>query len=372
MPLDIVQIVSDDVNSVDQKLRKAKQLIESKKAIVFFLASWCGHCKVLKDTLFPLLNNLKTSSLEGAIVLIDNEKQHHKLPYGDSIQGFPTIKLMDHKNNNVTDYNGDRSYDSLKNMMVTFFNKKKQKSLTLPVLENNEFPGIENRKPKRNSRKPKRKSRKAKRKSRKATHKSRKGKRITRKTSSKSKKATRKSRKKHITRKASRKSRNASRKSRKYTRKSRKQRKNIIQLGGEGLTQGEIARMIELKVNAKLQNALATAELDTDFTQSARRLLENLNNDLISRSEIIPEEEKLNLKNLVLKVGDIDFLKTYLIRNGLEGNNYNSNKKHKLTHKVSIPRIDMVPKIVKVDRQERRRQMMDRVRAVRNEHKYHD
>ena len=194
MPLDIVQIVSDDVNSVDQKIRKAKQLIESKKAIVFFLASWCGHCKVLKDTLFPLLNNLKTSSLEGAIVLIDNEKQHHKLPHGDSIQGFPTIKLMDYKNNNVTDYNGDRSYDSLKNMMITFFNKKKQKSLTFPVLGNNEFPGIENRKPKRKSRKPKRKSRKPKRKSRKPTHKSRKpthksrkGKRITRKTSRKSK-----------------------------------------------------------------------------------------------------------------------------------------------------------------------------------------
>ena len=187
MPLDIVQIVSDDVNSVDQKIRKAKQLIESKKAIVFFLASWCGHCKVLKDTLFPLLNNLKTSSLEGAIVLIDNEKQHHKLPHGDSIQGFPTIKLMDYKNNNVTDYNGDRSYDSLKNMMITFFNKKKQKSLTFPVLENNEFPGIENRKSKRKSRKPKRKSRKPTHKSRKPTHKSRKGKRITRKTSRKSK-----------------------------------------------------------------------------------------------------------------------------------------------------------------------------------------
>lgn len=64
-----------------------------KTVLVFFYASWCGHCKVVKPTLSEVALQLHEEGEQGKIVVID-ASENGKVGGEFGIKGFPTIKLF--------------------------------------------------------------------------------------------------------------------------------------------------------------------------------------------------------------------------------------------------------------------------------------
>jgi len=80
----------------------------TKTVLVEFYAPWCGHCKQLAPIYDQLAENFKSKS-DVVVAKMDstvNELEDIK------IQSFPTIKLFT-KDNQVIDYNGERTLDGL-------------------------------------------------------------------------------------------------------------------------------------------------------------------------------------------------------------------------------------------------------------------
>lgn len=81
-------------------------------------ATWCGHCKKLA----PIWEKLgeKYADIKG-ITIAQMEATENDLPPSASYQvsGFPTLKLIKAKTNEVVDYNGDRSLED----MIEFLEK---------------------------------------------------------------------------------------------------------------------------------------------------------------------------------------------------------------------------------------------------------
>lgn len=81
-----------------------------KVALVFFHASWCGHCQVVKPTLSEVALQLHEAGEKGKIVAID-ASENRKVGDEFQLKGFPTIKLfLDGKV--AEEYNGARTKDS--------------------------------------------------------------------------------------------------------------------------------------------------------------------------------------------------------------------------------------------------------------------
>ena len=66
---------------------------KNKVALVFFYASWCGHCKVVKPVLSEVAMELHTEGSKAKIVVID-ASENGKVGNEFGIKGFPTIKLF--------------------------------------------------------------------------------------------------------------------------------------------------------------------------------------------------------------------------------------------------------------------------------------
>nr|BAN20182.1 protein disulfide isomerase [Riptortus pedestris] len=82
---------------------------KSKDVLVEFYAPWCGHCKQLAPTYDKLAESFKDKD-DILIAKIDstaNELEHTK------ISNFPTIKLYKKGDNEVIDYNGERTLEGL-------------------------------------------------------------------------------------------------------------------------------------------------------------------------------------------------------------------------------------------------------------------
>jgi len=80
----------------------------SKSVLVEFYAPWCGHCKQLAPIYDQLAENFKTNS---DIVVAKMDSTVNELE-DIKIQSFPTIKLFT-KENQVIDYNGERTLEGL-------------------------------------------------------------------------------------------------------------------------------------------------------------------------------------------------------------------------------------------------------------------
>ncbi|KAJ3037567.1 protein disulfide-isomerase precursor [Rhizophlyctis rosea] len=91
-----------------------EEIVNDKKRDVFieFYAPWCGHCKRLA----PIWEELgdKFKSIDG-IVIAKMDATENDLPADApfQIQGFPTLKLIKAETNEVVNYEGDRSLESL-------------------------------------------------------------------------------------------------------------------------------------------------------------------------------------------------------------------------------------------------------------------
>lgn len=57
-------------------------------------ATWCGHCKALKDPLGKTWNDVKNQNGENNVLLLDSDKDAaivQQLGLNDVVQGYPTV-----------------------------------------------------------------------------------------------------------------------------------------------------------------------------------------------------------------------------------------------------------------------------------------
>ena len=90
-------------------------LDKEKDVLVEFYAPWCGHCKHLVPIYEQLGEKFKDRS-DVVIAKMDataNELEHTK------VNSFPTIKLFKKGDNQVIEYNGERTLDGLTRFLET-------------------------------------------------------------------------------------------------------------------------------------------------------------------------------------------------------------------------------------------------------------
>jgi len=80
--------------------------------VLEFYAPWCGFCKSLAPTYEELATSLKPDNINVAKIDCTVEKQLMKR-FG--IRGFPTIKFLSSSTNQVAEYKGSRTLESMKN-----------------------------------------------------------------------------------------------------------------------------------------------------------------------------------------------------------------------------------------------------------------
>tara|TARA_Y100000389_G_C17454236_1_gene516946 strand:+ start:564 stop:1007 length:444 start_codon:yes stop_codon:yes gene_type:complete len=92
---------------------------ENTMYLIKFYASWCGHCKNMKDEWEQLYHKYEPGKLQVngntvKIIQINADSPHMKSfveNYQHDITGFPTIIKL--KNGVITEYNGERTFDSM-------------------------------------------------------------------------------------------------------------------------------------------------------------------------------------------------------------------------------------------------------------------
>jgi len=78
---------------------------ENKKTLVFFHMNGCGHCTKMMPEWHAFEKNNKTNIATKKI----ERSQAPELIERHNIQGFPSIMLLDSKNDKIKDYDGERT-----------------------------------------------------------------------------------------------------------------------------------------------------------------------------------------------------------------------------------------------------------------------
>jgi thioredoxin-like negative regulator of GroEL len=105
-------------------------LLQKNKAVVFFVAPWCGHCQRLEPTLNKLMGRFSTLRRDGVIARI-NEGEIKNMNIDKDIQGFPTIRVLNN-GKKEQDYNGPRDEESLNRFLYDVF-KENQEMKTINI-----------------------------------------------------------------------------------------------------------------------------------------------------------------------------------------------------------------------------------------------
>ena len=100
-------------------------------ALVEFFAPWCGHCKKLAPIYEELATSLHSSKDKVTIAKVDADAEKD-LGSRFGIQGFPTLKWFDGKNDEPEDYNGGRDLEDLQSFVASKTGVKIKKKVVPP------------------------------------------------------------------------------------------------------------------------------------------------------------------------------------------------------------------------------------------------
>ena len=93
---------------------------EKQKSMVLFYADWCGHCKQFMPEWDKISNEINEVQENVKLIKVNcgdpqNNKTHKKIMDTYSIQGYPTIKVIE--NGNAKEYDGDRTSSGIKSYL---------------------------------------------------------------------------------------------------------------------------------------------------------------------------------------------------------------------------------------------------------------
>ena len=115
------------INAEPRNIHFLNDNIMNRKAVVFFVAPWCGHCQRLEPTINNIMGRFKNKSYPGVIARVQ-EKEIPKVKCDNDIQGFPTIRVLKPGGKKLHDYEGSRDEDSLNDFLTKIFEENKRMS----------------------------------------------------------------------------------------------------------------------------------------------------------------------------------------------------------------------------------------------------
>lgn len=123
-----------------------KMVLESgKPTLVEFFAPWCGHCKNLAPVYEELAQAFAHAKDKVQIAKVDADSERG-LGSRFNIQGFPTLKWFDGKNDSPEDYVNGRDFESLSSFITEKTGVNPRKKMSLPskvqMLSDDSFPNI--------------------------------------------------------------------------------------------------------------------------------------------------------------------------------------------------------------------------------------
>ncbi|KAG9246744.1 thioredoxin-like protein [Calycina marina] len=108
-----------------------KLVLSGKPALVEFFAPWCGHCKKLAPIYEQLAQEWVGSKDKVLIAKVDADAEK-SLGKRFGIQGFPTIKYFNGKDDEPENYNGARDLESLSKFLAEKTGAKQKKKAATP------------------------------------------------------------------------------------------------------------------------------------------------------------------------------------------------------------------------------------------------
>ncbi|CAO3649816.1 unnamed protein product [Cunninghamella echinulata] len=108
-------------------------LDKSKDVFLEVYAPWCGHCKNLAPTWEALGKVIQENKIDNVVIAkLDGTENDIPPEAGFKVEGFPTLKFFKAETNEIIDYNGDRSYETLAEFINTHASDKSVKLDTTP------------------------------------------------------------------------------------------------------------------------------------------------------------------------------------------------------------------------------------------------
>ena len=110
--------------SPSQNLIALDQEKKSGIVLIWFYATWCGHCNDMEDDWNKLSDN-HPKGINLAKVESEDMSNYNKSPGEGELRGFPTRRLYD-KGNMVKEYEGNRDYNSIYDFANSYLKSHKK------------------------------------------------------------------------------------------------------------------------------------------------------------------------------------------------------------------------------------------------------